>query len=204
MTMDRHNPSKYNYSLLCDASDPSQPQSDGLGCGARGVSGRNATHHPGRSNHPTPFITTILSVAANRDPRRLKIKWFFPVNMIQKLVYLNFIGTILCLELVPPPNIWVRENQADVTLLCKASEKIRSCSWTTPYGDQIPLQPDLFAEGGRLMHYANDKDLECGILITKLEVKIEYYLLELQWRQEPPCSSWDTGRVAPLLFSPGG
>ena len=25
--------------------------------------------------------------------------------------------------------------------------------------------------------------------------------LELQWRQAPPCSSWDTGRVAPL--SPG-
>ena len=28
--------------------------------------------------------------------------------------------------------------------------------------------------------------------------------LELQWRQEPPCSSWDTGRVALFLFSPGG
>ena len=27
---------------------------------------------------------------------------------------------------------------------------------------------------------------------------------ELQWRQAPPCSSWDTGRVASLLFSPGG
>ena len=24
-------------------------------------------------------------------------------------------------------------------------------------------------------------------------------LLELQWRKAPPCSSWDTGRVAPLV-----
>ena len=31
----------------------------------------------------------------------------------------------------------------------------------------------------------------------------KYEILELQWRQVPPCSSWDTGRVAPL-FSPGG
>ena len=28
--------------------------------------------------------------------------------------------------------------------------------------------------------------------------------LELQWCQAPPRSSWDTGRVVPLLFSPGG
>ena len=28
-------------------------------------------------------------------------------------------------------------------------------------------------------------------------------VLELQWRQAPPCSSLDTGRVAPLLFFPG-
>ena len=26
-------------------------------------------------------------------------------------------------------------------------------------------------------------------------------LLELQWHQAPPCSSWDIGRVAPLIFS---
>ena len=29
-----------------------------------------------------------------------------------------------------------------------------------------------------------------------------YFTQELQWRQAPPCSSWDTGRVAPLLLSP--
>ena len=28
------------------------------------------------------------------------------------------------------------------------------------------------------------------------------YTIELQWRDAPPCSSWDTGRVALLLFSP--
>ena len=58
-----------------------------------------------------------------------------------------------------------------MTLLCKASEKIRSCSWSTPYGAQYPLQPDLFAEGGRLMHYAQDKDLECGLLISRTEAR---------------------------------
>merc|ERR1712242_210799 len=82
--------------------------------------------------------------------------------MFQKLTYLSILGAVLSLDLVPPPNIWVRENQTNVTLLCKASEKIRSCSWSTPYGAQYPLQPDLFAEGGRLMHYAQDKDLESG------------------------------------------
>ena len=30
-----------------------------------------------------------------------------------------------------------------------------------------------------------------------------YNLLEFQWRQAPPCSSWDTGRVVPLVFTPG-
>ena len=29
-------------------------------------------------------------------------------------------------------------------------------------------------------------------------------VLEFQWRQASPCSNWDTRRVAPLLFSPGG
>ena len=31
-----------------------------------------------------------------------------------------------------------------------------------------------------------------------------YYVLELQWHQAPPSSSWDTGRVAPFLFFHGG
>jgi len=91
--------------------------------------------------------------------------------MFQKLTYLSILGAVLSLDLVPPPNIWVRENQTNVTLLCKASEKIRSCSWSTPYGAQYPLQPDLFAEGGRLMHYAQDKDLECGLLISRTEAR---------------------------------
>ena len=30
-----------------------------------------------------------------------------------------------------------------------------------------------------------------------------YSIQELQWHQEPPCSSWDTGRVVPFIFSPG-
>ena len=65
----------------------------------------------------------------------------------------------------------MREGQTNVTLVCRASEKIRSCSWSTPYGEQYPLQPDLFAEGGRLMHYAMDKDLECGLLIATTEAR---------------------------------
>merc|ERR1712242_480053 len=77
--------------------------------------------------------------------------------MFQKLTYLSILGAVLSLDLVPPPNIWVRENQTNVTLLCKASEKIRSCSWSTPYGAQYPLQPDLFAE--------------CGLLISRTEAR---------------------------------
>ena len=65
----------------------------------------------------------------------------------------------------------VREGQTNVTLVCRASEQIRSCSWSTPYGEQYPLQPDLFAEGGRLMHYAVDKARECGLLITRTEAR---------------------------------
>ena len=29
-------------------------------------------------------------------------------------------------------------------------------------------------------------------------------LLKLHWRQAPPCSSWDIGRIVPMLFSPSG
>ena len=91
--------------------------------------------------------------------------------LVASLSCLLVVSEVAGLELVPPPNIWVREQQTNVTLVCAASEKIRSCSWTTPYGEQYPLQPDLFAEGGRLMHYAADRDLECGLMIARLETK---------------------------------
>ena len=40
-------------------------------------------------------------------------------------------------------------------------------------------------------------------ILLKLPFLAKKYLIELQWRQALPCSSWDTGRVVPLLFSPG-
>ena len=41
------------------------------------------------------------------------------------------------------------------------------------------------------------------LLYVTLKQKEYLEKLELQWRTAPPCSSWDTGRVAPLIFSPG-
>ena len=58
-----------------------------------------------------------------------------------------------------------------MTLVCQASTKIHSCSWTTPYGEQYPLESNLKAEGGRLEHFANDKDVDCGIKITSIEAR---------------------------------
>ena len=34
----------------------------------------------------------------------------------------------------------VRVGQTNVTMMCLASEKIRSCSWTTPYGKVGDIQ----------------------------------------------------------------
>ena len=31
----------------------------------------------------------------------------------------------------------------------------------------------------------------------------DYILLKYLWHKAPPCSSWDTLRVVPLIFSPG-
>ena len=38
---------------------------------------------------------------------------------------------------------------------------------------------------------------------VSIQGQYNYLQLELQWRQAPPCSSWDTGRKAPFIFSPG-
>ena len=67
-----------------------------------------------------------------------------------------------------------------------------------------------------ILHHKNEKSKECEIQYEKVEqvclifseqiscYQISYNIyidqLELQWRQAPPCSSWDTGRVAPLIF----
>ena len=56
-----------------------------------------------------------------------------------------------------------------MTLVCTASTKIRSCHWTTPYGALYPLDGNLKAEGGRLEHFTNDEDFDCGIKITSIK-----------------------------------
>ena len=71
---------------------------------------------------------------------------------------------------------------------------------------------DRSAAGARLLQndchpkgHDNDLALKCpGYLQNKQIRKIVllFKLLELQWRQAPPCSSWDTVRVAPFIFSP--
>ena len=56
-----------------------------------------------------------------------------------------------------------------MTLVCRASTKISSCSWTTPYGALYPLDGKLKTEGGRLEHFTNDADVDCGIKITSIK-----------------------------------
>jgi len=90
--------------------------------------------------------------------------------MLGKALLLSLAGCVLSFNLTPPEDVnWVRENQRDVTLVCRASTKISSCSWTTPYGAQYPLDGKLKAEAGRLEHFANDEDVDCGIKITSIK-----------------------------------
>ena len=39
-------------------------------------------------------------------------------------------------------------------------------------GKTYPLEAGLGAEGGRLLHYAVDSALECGVLISEVQVNI--------------------------------
>jgi len=73
------------------------------------------------------------------------------------------------LFLTPPKNKWVRVGETNVTLVCVASEKIRACSWSTPYGKTYPLESGLQAESGRLTHFAQDKGNECGVIISDIQ-----------------------------------
>ena len=70
---------------------------------------------------------------------------------------------------------------------------------TTPPFDGTKCNVDLLIE---------DFINQMSVLYSKghfILGKIKFFTkLELQWRQAPPCFSWDTGRVVPLLFSPGG
>ena len=45
--------------------------------------------------------------------------------------------------------------------------------------------------------------VKCANRYLILILWVNLIKLELQWRQAPPCSSWDTGREAPFIFSPG-
>jgi len=67
------------------------------------------------------------------------------------------------LKLTPPENIWVREGETNVTMLCVASETIRSCSWGTPYGKVYPLESGLMAEGGRMLHKSRQRTRASGL-----------------------------------------
>jgi len=94
--------------------------------------------------------------------------------MISKASHLLLLAVLgQALELTPPSNQWVKPDQQNVTLICKTTEKVRSCSWTTPYGKSYPLEAGLVAEAGRLAHYVegDQKDFECGVLITQFEAR---------------------------------
>lgn len=77
------------------------------------------------------------------------------------------------LFLTPPENRWVGEGEKNVTLLCEASETIRACSWSTPYGKTYPLESGLTAESGRLKYSATDKSVQCGVTIQTIQKKDE-------------------------------
>ena len=62
------------------------------------------------------------------------------------------------LVLQPPENQWVLHGQEEVKLLCKSSEPINTCTWSTPYNASYTLSPGLVAEKGRLKHFATDEE----------------------------------------------
>ena len=48
-------------------------------------------------------------------------------------------------------------------------------------GKTYPLEAGLGAEGGRLLHYAVDPALECGVLISEVQVSfLSTYVIILQ------------------------
>ena len=64
--------------------------------------------------------------------------------------------------------------------------------------DEIKIGVNYVKNGKVMEHYPSN--------VYQCEGRVDhefYQILELQWRQAPLCSSWDTGRVAPLIFSPG-
>ena len=84
--------------------------------------------------------------------------------------YVEQLQFIEALDLAPTINQWVRLGQENVTFVCKSSMKIKSCTWTTPYGKTYPLDTGLMTEHGRLKHHAEDNNTECGVVIRKVEV----------------------------------
>ena len=69
------------------------------------------------------------------------------------------------------------------------------------------LEAFIFAVAVELVTVEAEDPHRSGSVVDRLlalSIHKKYLILELQWRQAPPCSCWDTGRVAPLLFSPGG
>ena len=92
--------------------------------------------------------------------------------------YVEQLQFIEALDLAPTINQWVRLGQENVTFVCKSSMKIKSCTWTTPYGKTYPLATGLMTEHGRLKHHAEDNNsnktidnnTECGVVIRKVEV----------------------------------
>ena len=70
--------------------------------------------------------------------------------------------------LTPPQDQWVKKGE-QATLLCRSSEPVRSCIWNTPYNQTYVLFAGLKAESGRLQHFSEDEDSDCGIIISKVD-----------------------------------
>ena len=88
------------------------------------------------------------------------------------------LGTLLiaktngALFLEPSENQWTKIG-SDITLFCKASEKISKCSWETAYEKlyQFSTGDESKAESGRLKYYLGEDEKECGLIIGNVEAK---------------------------------
>lgn len=85
-------------------------------------------------------------------------------------ILLNLLGLSYCFTVTPPENQWAVVGQ-NLTIQCKSTEPITSCTWTTPYDSTYTLTHGLKTEGGRIEYFARDNNLVCGLAISDVREK---------------------------------
>lgn len=97
-----------------------------------------------------------------------------PPTMVH-IVLLALLGqSLLCsaIKVTAPDLMYVRQDQKNVRLLCKSDEKIRGCSFQTPYGKiYSDLSDGIYADHKRLQHITEEQGMDCGISILQINEK---------------------------------